>query len=257
MPGIFWVHNDSGQPDLFALDAQGSLKARIRISGITVRDWEDIATGPCPRGSCIYIADIGDNNAARDRITVYRLPEPDLGDKATAPSEVFHATYPDGPRDAETLVVTTDARIFIVSKGETGSVAVYRFPGALRDGATVQLEHVGQSLTADRVNEGNRITGGSASQDGRWIVLRTHGYLTFYSAADFVRGAWRAAMRVDLAALDEPQGEGVALGGDDRIYLVGEGGSVGSGTFARFSCPPLTEFLPEADASVTTTSPAC
>jgi hypothetical protein len=234
-PGIFWVHNDSGQPDLYAVDERGSVKTRIRISGLTVRDWEDIAVGPCPGGSCIYIADIGDNHASRDRITVYRLPEPAAGDKTAPAPEAFHATYPDGPRDAETLVVTTDARIYIVSKGDSAPVASYRFPRALRSGATVQLERVGPPLSADKVDD-HWITGGSASPDGRWIALRTHTRLAFYRSADFARGAWQEATHTDLATLDEPQGEGVAIGAEDRIYLVGEGGRFGSGTFARLDC---------------------
>lgn len=236
-PGIFWTHNDAGQAILFALDAQGSLKSRIRVTGVALQDWEDIAVGPCPRGSCIYVADIGDNAARRNQITVYRVPEPATTDRATATPEVFHATYPDGPQDAETLLVLADASVFIVSKGETGSIALYRFPGALRAGTTVQLERVGQALITGKASGDNRITGGAASQDGRWVVLRTHDHLTFYRTADFVAGTWREAMRVDLNEFKEPQGEGVALGADNMVYLVGEGvGKSRAGTFARFSC---------------------
>lgn len=236
LPGIFWAHNDGG-PILFALDAQGSLKSRVRLTGVAVQDWEDIAVGPCPGGSCIYAADIGDNGAKRNRITVYRVAEPAASDRSTATPEVFHATYPDGPQDAETLLVTADARVFIVSKGETGPVALYRFPGPLRSGTTVQLERVGEALSAGKASGDNRITGGAASQDGRWVVLRTHDHLIVYRAADFVDGMREETMRVDLRDLKEPQGEGVALGADNMVYLVGEGGGKSrSGTFARFSC---------------------
>ena len=77
VPGRLWTHNDSGKPILFALDARGAVTGRIEVTGATVEDWEAIAVGPCGTGSCLYIGDIGDNNASRKRITIYRLPEPD------------------------------------------------------------------------------------------------------------------------------------------------------------------------------------
>ena len=74
------------------------------MTGAQVENWEDIAVGPCPQGTCLYIADIGDNKATTETITVYRAPEPAPGDtRPSTPSA--HAIYPDGPQDAEALVV--------------------------------------------------------------------------------------------------------------------------------------------------------
>src|ERR671919_653887 len=53
-PGVFWAHNDSGDPVLFALDRHGAVKGRVRATGASVDDWEDMAVGPCPPGSCVY-----------------------------------------------------------------------------------------------------------------------------------------------------------------------------------------------------------
>ena len=61
-PGLIWSHNDSGEPVLFALDASGAVKGRVRVNDVEVNDWEAVAAGPCPQGSCLYISDIGDNN---------------------------------------------------------------------------------------------------------------------------------------------------------------------------------------------------
>src|SRR5688572_16148109 len=58
-PGRFWSHNDSGAPVLVALDESGRVLGRLRIDGVTVGDWEAVAVGRCPSGSCIYIGDIG------------------------------------------------------------------------------------------------------------------------------------------------------------------------------------------------------
>jgi len=136
LPGTLWTHNDSGGPVVYALDTAGAITGQLRLTGAKVEDWEAIAVGPCPGGSCIYVGDIGDNDAERKRITVYRVAEPVSGSGGQAPvTGVFHATYPDGAHDAETLLTGPDGTLFVVTKGDTGPIAVYRFPKELKPGA--------------------------------------------------------------------------------------------------------------------------
>jgi hypothetical protein len=237
--GRLWSHNDSGDPVLVALDALGAVTGRVTVSGAKVEDWEAIAVGPCPAGSCIYVGDIGDNGAHRQRITIYRIPDADAKSGSTPASEVFHATYPDGPHDAETLLMSKEGRLFVVTKGETGAVALYAFPREMRAGASVRLERVGQPRQGGKTGDADRVTDGSVSGDGQWVVLRSKTALTFYKAADFFAGNWREASSVDVKSLAEPQGEGVAFGADNVLYLAGEGGGKSQpGTFARFTCVP-------------------
>jgi hypothetical protein len=236
-PGSLWAHNDSGRPVLFALDGNGAVTRRLQISGAEIEDWEDLAVGRCPAGSCLYIADIGDNNAVRKRISVFQAAEPAGGDASAGVDAVFHATYPTGPQDAEAFFVTGDGRLYIVTKGNTGPIALYRFPDPLRAGATVQLERVGEPRTSGRAESADRITGAATSPDGRVVVLRTHTTLQFYRTADLVAGNWRELARASLKDLREPQGEGVAFGADHTVYLVGEAGrDLRAGTFVRLSC---------------------
>jgi hypothetical protein len=149
----------------------------------------------------------------------------------------FHATYPDGAHDAETLLVAPDGGLFIVTKGETGAVGLYRFPRELRPGATHQLERVGKPRGSRKASGTARITDGAVSPDGTWVVLRTRQSLAFHRAADFFAGSWVEAGGVSLKSLGEPQGEGVALASDGTLYLTGEGGGKSQpGTFAKFSC---------------------
>src|SRR3954464_7281661 len=45
MPGVLWTHNDSGgDPVLFAVNSDGSLRGRLRVDGVSNLDWEDIAS---------------------------------------------------------------------------------------------------------------------------------------------------------------------------------------------------------------------
>ena len=231
--GLLWSHNDSGEPLVVAIDATGSVRELVRPTGIAVEDWEDLAVGPCPQGSCLYVADIGDNDAKRNRITVYRIPEPQAGVSDVA-AEAFHATYPGGPRDAEALFVDGAGQIFIVTKGDKGPLALYRFPSPLRVGATAPLQQIGSGRA---VKEEDQITGATMSTDSRWVVLRTSRSLQFYRAQEFLKGTWREAARVDVSPLKEPQGEGIALGANNEVYIVGEGNKESTpGTLGRLSC---------------------
>ena len=230
-----WSHNDSGKAVLFALDTAGTVTGRLQLAGIQVDDWEAIAVGPCPAGSCLYLADIGDNEAGRSRISVYRLPEPDQMTGTVSVPDIIHASYPDGSHDAETLLVTAAGEMFIVTKGETGPIGLYRFPQDTTPGRTVRLERISH---APRDAARGRITDGSISPDGRWVVLRTNTSLHFYAASEFFAGAWREAGRLTIANLREPQGEGVTFADDGTLYLIGEGGGMAGGTFARLTCSP-------------------
>jgi hypothetical protein len=237
VPGRLWAHNDSGRAVLVALDAQGAVTARVQLAAIKIDDWEAVAVGPCPAGSCVYIGDIGDNNARRKRITVHRAPEPAGADQSLQITETFYATYPDGAHDAETLFVNGDGRIFIVTKGDTGPVALYRFPGDLRPGSNHVLERVGQPAGPGKPSGNDRITDGAISPDGAWVVLRTNRRLSFYRTKELIHGKWQEAGRVDLRQQREPQGEGVAIGQNGAVYLVSEGGGKQRpGTFSRLTC---------------------
>ena len=237
-PGRLWTHNDSGPPVVFALDNRGAVTGQVRVTGAKVEDWESIEVGPCASGSCLYIGDIGDNDATRKQITIYRVPEPERLGGTVAVADALHATYPDGAHDAETLFFA-GGRLYIVTKGDTGPVALYRFPVQLQGGATMTLERVGPPVAqpADHL----RITDGSASPDGQWVVLRSRSALTFYRTSDVLAGRWRAAATVSLSALKEPQGEGVAFGPENTLFLAGEGGGKGKpGTFVQLSCSAPT-----------------
>ena len=220
---------------LVSLDSRGGVTGQVRVSGATLEDWEAIAAGPCDGGPCLYIGDIGDNQARRRRITVYRVPEPSTASGTVTVSGVFHATYPDGPQDAETLLVV-GGRLYVVTKGDSGAVAVYAFPAQLQTNATMRLERI--TSIASKADVSSRITDGSVSPDGNWVVLRSRTSLTFYRATDLLGGRPRIASTSDVRSLKEPQGEGVALGEDTKtVFLAGESGGKGQGgTFVELSC---------------------
>ena len=44
-----WAHNDSGKPEIFSLDAKGTVTGRVSISGATLEDWEALASTKASR----------------------------------------------------------------------------------------------------------------------------------------------------------------------------------------------------------------
>ena len=234
--GVFWTHNDSGDPVVYAVNAQGGLAGTVRLSGARVEDWEDVSLAPCPSGGdCLYVADIGDNDADRASVTVWRVPEPAPGDAESRPAEALVFRYPDGAHDAEAMFVV-GGRVHIVTKGETGPIALYRAPANAAAGQTATLEKV-RELAGGGIKRKERVTGADASPDGAWIVVRTLEEASFYPARGFVDGTAAEPRRMDLGELDEAQGEGIGFTSDGAVLVTSEGGKKSDpATFARLSC---------------------
>ena len=213
-PGVLWSHNDSGNATvLFALDVAGALRGPIRVPVLT-RDWEDVSSGRCPAGDCLYIADIGDNGFARSRIRIFRVPEPAPGEAETAQPEMFSAAYADGPHNAEALFVI-GADLFIVTRDRTGGL--YRATPPLDGSGELTFERIGELGVA-------AVSDAESSPDEQSVVVRTANEVIVYRTADIRRGgAVPSRLRIPVDGLKEPKGEGVALGSDGMLYLASEG----------------------------------
>jgi hypothetical protein len=215
-PGIVWSHNDSGnRTELFALDATGAVRARVRVP-IETNDWEDISAGRCPSGDCLYIADIGNNRLARSRVRIYRVPEPALNDAQTAAGDLFTASYADGPHNAEALFILGD-QVFVAPRDRAGAGVLYRATLPAAAATEMTFERVGRLGLAP-------VTDAEATPDETSVVVRTSTLAVIYRAADIVKGgADLGGLRIPLEGLKEPQGEGVALDNHGVLYLASEG----------------------------------
>ena len=235
--GVFWSHGDSGrEPVLYAVGRNGQALGRVRVAEGENRDWEDVAVGPCAGGNCVYLADIGNGRRDEKVIALFRFPEPAPGDERSADAEEFRARFPDGEaRDAEALFVLPDGRVFVVNKGNQEAVELWQWPTPLRAGP-VDLVRVRQ-LGPEPEQPGDRVTGASATQDGRWVAVRTYSRLAIYRTAELL-GSGAPAYWVDLLPLAEPQGEAVAIESDGTVLLTSEAGQrLGNGRATWLHCP--------------------
>lgn len=222
-PHRFWTHNDAGnEPVLFAIDTAGKLAGRVRVPGATLVDWEDIEAGPCEAGSCLYVADIGDNDGKRDSVTVYVVPEPAADGATASRATAIHAKYPDGSRDAEALFVLPSGDVYIVTKGRETDIALYRLPkGGQRAGKATTLERV-RDLWPEPKNQDDRVTAATASPDGKWVAIRTLSALHLYPAAALTGKGKVSPVTTDLGSVGGKQGEAVVLQNDGTVWLTSE-----------------------------------
>lgn len=227
-PRLFWTHNDAGNdPELFAVDADGRLVERVRVTGAELVDWEDIEAGACEAGSCLYLSDTGNNDAEREEVVIYRIPEPAAGASESGPAEALHARFPDGARDVESLFVLPSGELFLVTKGRHGPITLYRYPAPQRPAGTVTLERV-RELFPEPDDKDDRVTGATASADGRWVGIRSYRNLYLYRASDLVGGGEAEPTVVDLEPLGEEQGESVVISGDGSVWMTSEAESKGA-----------------------------
>lgn len=252
-PGVLWVHNDSGDdPRIYALDRSGALLATVTLTDGKHRDWEDMALGPGPDDGkdYLYLGDIGDNKGKRKSIRVYRLAEPilDPGTRGGAAQleiddfEKLKMTYPDGPHDAETLLVDpADGTLYVITKATEGPAWLYRYPPPLRPGETVELERVREIAgTAGNQMWQTTPTGGDISVDGSRILLRLYHHVWIWARSPDQSLADALAAEPCVASQrEEKQGEAIAFEPDGIGYL----------TISEGLRPPIWQFAPvTADA---------
>lgn len=241
-PDVLWVHNDSGDsPRIFAINSKADLLGTYTITGARARDWEDIAVGPGPdpNETYLYVGDIGDNEARYADVAVYRVPEPNVdaasrfGTKATHAADVITLRYPDGPRDAETLLVDPlTGDIYIIAKRAL-FVKVYRatYPQSTK--------HVTKTEKVATLPWGFAVAG-DVSPDGRRVIVRG-----MFNASMWDRPAgkplWRAfaGSQTHLPLAKERQGEGICFDHKGRGYF----------TIGEMVHPPLHYFARATDKS--------
>jgi hypothetical protein len=220
-PGVLWIHNDYGPGCVYAMTAEGKHLGVYNLEGAKNRNWEDIAIGPGPEPNVdyIYAGDIGDNNAKRKSVAVYRFVEPTV-EANQAPAKVtltnvetIELVYPDGPRDAETLLLDPLTKdIYIISKERTSKVYRAAYPQATTGKTT--LEQVAKL-------HWGMATGGDISPDGNEIIVR--GY---FAASLFLRPKdgpmWKAFENSEcsIPIILEQQGEAICFDANGTGYYT-------------------------------------
>jgi hypothetical protein len=233
--GVWWVHNDSGDSArVFAVGTDGRDLGQYALGGASAIDWEDIALGPGPTAGVnyLYVGDIGDNAKNRASIQVYRVAEPAVDTGVTSPPPPQTLTgvakltfvYPDGPHDAEALLVDpASGEMFIVTKDASGTAQVFRAPANLAGGSSTTLASVGTVS----LGSAGPVTAADVTPAGDVVGLRTYFAVRFFPriAGTPLAQSFRPQASCAGATASEAQGEALGFTRDGRGYVTASEGA--------------------------------
>jgi hypothetical protein len=221
-----WTINDGGTSlRVFELDRSCRVLRTIR-AGIDPYDVEDLARAP---DGAFWLADIGDNSLNRATVALERL-RPD------GSATLYRLTYPDGPHDAEAILLTPTGQLFIATKEPLAS-NVYTPAGPLSTIRPTPLRQVASTGFLPTGTAGGPVgaagqvlvTGGAVAPDGRTVVLRTYTDAYVWAAPDGdVAMAIRSGQRRRIPLPPTAQGEAVAFSADGRSLLTSTEGVPGA-----------------------------
>jgi hypothetical protein len=203
-PGVFWVHNDSGdEPRLFAIRADGKVVMPtfpwvtaeffadkpvadkkpypgVRVDLAANFDWEDITSD----GDNLYIADTGNNGNARRDMGVYVLPEPNpqVIDRARV-LKWLPVAYADQTAFPPEKTWPFDCEAVFFYKRKLYFVSKHRIDSSGTPDKSANLYRLDTAYT-DRVNLlkkidsnadlGGWVTGADLSPDGKTLAILCH-----------------------------------------------------------------------------------
>ncbi|MDZ5622822.1 SMP-30/gluconolactonase/LRE family protein [Nocardioides bizhenqiangii] len=200
--GLFATVNDSGDVGrVFTVDpADGSTVAVTSWDG----EPEDVEAMSLLPGGDVLVGDIGDNLAQRDSVEVLRMP---FGEDGSVDPATYELTYPDGPHDAEALLVHPGTgQVLVVAKEFIGRI--YAAPKRLDPDRPNRMRLLGEVRPI--------ATDGAFLPDGEAFVLRGYDTATFYR--------WPSLEEVgEIPLPDQEQGEGIAVDRDGAVFVSSEG----------------------------------
>jgi hypothetical protein len=214
-PGIYWVHNDSGNPPLlFAVRGNGQIVRQFRVAAPNI-DWEDITIDD--QGH-LYLGDIGNNTGALPIRAIYRIDEPDPAVAREQPlalsSANFYALPAANRFDAESLTI---------DRGVATLVAKYR-DGREAELFSIPLDPPSPLLRPARPRLVGRLpaftepaTGAALSDDRTLLAVCSETVTRVYERDNAT--PWRLLAEVRYEPV---QAEGIAWDGLNLI-LVAEG----------------------------------
>lgn len=221
---LYWTVNDSGaEGTVFGVDPQGNVQG---ILGFRAKP--DAVEAVAMHDRRLYVADIGDRARRRTMVTVYYFDNP-RPDNRTVPYRAYDFSYPDGPHDAETLLVDRRGRLYVVTKERRGGIYVApRLPS--RSGVN-QLRRVADAPAY--------VTDGVFLPRDNRIALRT------YVSVLVLDG--RSYQTVARAATPwQKRGESLAVGITGESLLLGSEGTRSS--VQQVPVPDSLASVPAADS---------
>jgi hypothetical protein len=199
---LYWTVNDSGDRGVaYGIGLDGTVQGTLNFRA-QPRDVEAVAV----YGDQLYVADIGDNTRKRRFVRVYFFTNP-RANGLTVTYQAYDFRYPDGPHNAETLLVDESGRLFIVTKAR--KAGIYEAPANPKRKGVNELEKVGSAPS--------NVTDGTFLPGGERIALLTYDSVQVIDAHNY-------QVVVNVPIPEQPQAESLTLSLDQGSLLVGSEG---------------------------------
>jgi hypothetical protein len=216
-PGVFWVHNDSGNPPvLFAVRRDGTLLREYTVKVPNI-DWEDIAADDAEH---LYLGDIGNNGKQLPVRAIYQLDEPDPSRPAEGKLPVTSASYyrfaPRQRFDAEGLFIDRGRAIVVAKTSDGREAELFAVP---LDPPAPLLRPARPARLGSLPGFVEPATGADLAADGRRLAVCSYDVARVYGrdARDSDHWTLLGDVRYEADGI-----EAIAWDGDDLI-LAGEG----------------------------------
>jgi len=206
---------------LYAFDLTGKHRGAVMLDGVWAIDWEDMCAFHRDGKNCLILADVGDNNATREFVTLYIVEEPRLTDRQIRLLQKIDYTYEGGPQNCEAVAYDPiEGEVILIAK--TFDIQCRAF--------ALKLPAVGaegnRRLKAKLLGEitSPMVTALDISRDGKRAIV-----LTYKHAYDYVRKegeSWGQALAGRPQKIKLPhrkQGEAITYGTDGKtLYTTSE-----------------------------------
>jgi hypothetical protein len=250
-----WAMADGGRRVVVhRLDTDDCTVRASRTAEVDPFDAEDLARGPDGE---LWVGDLGDNRHERETVAVVVLPR-------RGEARVHRLTYPDGPHDAEALLVDGAGVPYVVTKEAGRPAGVYRTEGPPSGPDPMPLVRVGAVALppSDTVGGplgglGSRVvTGAATSADGHVVALRTYTDAWLYAVPDGDVGAALAGAPTRVPLPDEPQGEAIAFTRDGTLLSASETRDGRAGELRAVPAAAALVTAPPAETGTPSAAPA-
>jgi hypothetical protein len=222
--GLYWTANETGDRGVvYGLTTTGAVRGTLNYRAKPV-DVEGLAVV----NDTLYVGDIGDRTRTRGLITVYRFDNP----RATGLTVTYRSydfAFRDGPKDAETLLVTESGRILLVTAGK--NAAIYAGP---RQPSRQVLNRLTKVADAP-----DNITDGAFLPGGKKIALRSNRTVYILDASSY-----ETVVSAQLST--QSKGKSLAISLDGESLLLGTQGR----NAKVYALPIPTKVTPSASPSI-------
>ncbi len=231
---LIWMVNDSGnKSEIFGVNRQGGIEKVVKVNAKN-HDWEDLTSDE--KGN-LYIADFGNNNRKRKKLTILKIANQVLLNSDNVEIEKISFEYPKLSGEEK---VSFDAEGFFYhqnyfyiftksrQKKKLGRTMLFKVPN-------MKGKHIAEFISEYSFCNSIdcRITAADISEDGNKVVLLSHKsvfVLTNFKDNDFFSGKLK-----ELSLGHISQKEGICFKDDSTLFITDEYSMSTKGNLYAFS----------------------